>query len=315
MAVAVFSTDQPRIFLSHAHATPKISFFRSNSIPINLGITVVSRTVHHLQGARPNAPSRASRQIVQAQCRYTGYPFKENDYLRVELLERPPYGPMKVLPATDDNAGYSGLLVFQREHEEALTVDTPIMEVYVAGDSACNIYAQLHGQKAHRPVVHDLMYNLLARAAEVHRGQWQLLRVAIVALDGDIFVGRLFFGDAATGTVHWDCDCRPSDGVYLSLRTQCPFYVARTVWEQAASPLRLSKVHMIAVHEDTMTKQQEQLQASQHHTQEHQNGASDSGTIASNGIYEHRRGGGGGTISPTAYEYMAIKPDDMDDIK
>ncbi|GIL73015.1 hypothetical protein Vretimale_4650 [Volvox reticuliferus] len=101
----------------------------------------------------------------------------------------------------------------------------------------------------------------------------------------------------------------------LWVQTQCPFYVARTVWEQAASPLRLSKVHMIAVHEDAMTKQQEQMQASQHHTQEQQNVASGSVTIAPNGIGESRSGGGSGALSPTAYEYMTIKPDDLDDIK
>jgi hypothetical protein len=61
---------------------------------------------------------------------------------------------------------------------------------------------------------------MLARIAEFSHNRWQLLRVAIVALENDIFIGRMFFGDAATGTVMWDCDCRPSDGLYLSLRVR-----------------------------------------------------------------------------------------------
>jgi hypothetical protein len=49
---------------------------------------------------------------------------------------------------------------------------------------------------------------------------WTLLKVAIVGLQNDVFVGRLFFGDPLTGKVHWDCDCRPSDGCFLSIKVK-----------------------------------------------------------------------------------------------
>lgn len=42
--------------------------------------------------------------------------------------------------------------------------------------------------------------------------KWRLVRVAVVALSGSTYVGRLFFGDSDTGEVVWDCDVRPSDG-------------------------------------------------------------------------------------------------------
>ncbi|EFJ52139.1 hypothetical protein VOLCADRAFT_103159 [Volvox carteri f. nagariensis] len=264
------------------------------------------------------------RQTVLALCKFNTYPFKENEYHRVELLNRAPYGPMRFLSARETDSDYSGftsVIVFQREHEGPLTIETPILEVFVTGDAAYNIHAQLHGQKENRPVVHDLMFNLLARAAEMQPGQWQLLRVAIVALKDDLFVGRLFFGDAATGTVCWDCDCRPSDGVYLSLRTQCPIYVARSVWEEAAAPLRLSKVHMLAVKDDLMAKEQqqqqhEQMQASQHQTQA-QGGASGAATAAmkSNSGCKGASAGGGGASSSSPYDFTAIKLDDIEDIK
>jgi bifunctional DNase/RNase len=38
------------------------------------------------------------------------------------------------------------------------------------------------------------------------------VRVAIVALQDMVYIGRMFFGDADTGDVVWDCDVRPSDG-------------------------------------------------------------------------------------------------------
>eukprot|EP00955_Chlamydomonas_euryale_P014628 157146-Chlamydomonas_euryale.AAC.2 len=58
---------------------------------------------------------------------------------------------------------------------------------------------------------------ILQRAAQGDR-QWSLLRVAVIGLRDDVFVGRLFFGDPETGVVAWDCDCRPSDGCFLSIK-------------------------------------------------------------------------------------------------
>ncbi|GLC38971.1 hypothetical protein PLESTM_000801400 [Pleodorina starrii] len=173
------------------------------------------------------------------------------------------------------------------------------------------------------------MYSLMERAGQLNPGHWQLLRVAVVALENDIFVGRLFFGDAATGTVMWDCDCRPSDGVYLSLRTQCPFFVARKVWEQAAVPIRESKVHLIAMHEAELAAVQQQQQqhphphAGHHQAQPHQGGASGSATTASMDTGGGRGGptqvpdssssGGGGDASTSSpFEYTGIRPNDPD---
>lgn len=192
------------------------------------------------------------------------------------LLDRQPYGPMKILPATDQSAGtYSGVLVFQRDADLTLTPDTNILEIFVAGDTATNIYTQVgKGKEAAWETLkdaacQDLRYpcsGLLFTGATFHNAaakheerkangprphvqhahtrrpderpsgaatgvkragqwftvlpwsytcihhrlrcssfsclrvlQWQLLRVAIVALENDIFVGRLFFGDPATG--------------------------------------------------------------------------------------------------------------------
>ena len=49
---------------------------------------------------------------------------------------------------------------------------------------------------------------------------FKLLRVAVVDLQSFAYIGRLFFGDPATGQHSWDCDCRPSDGFWLALRVR-----------------------------------------------------------------------------------------------
>ena len=47
--------------------------------------------------------------------------------------------------------------------------------------------------------------------------------MAIVDLQQQTYIGRLFFGDADSGAVVWDCDCRPSDGCWLALKVRtCP---------------------------------------------------------------------------------------------
>jgi hypothetical protein len=63
---------------------------------------------------------------------------------------------------------------------------------------------------------------VLEQQQRVQGSRWQLLRAAIVGLSSDVFVGRLFFGDPATGKVAWDCDCRPSDAYWLSLQVGQP---------------------------------------------------------------------------------------------
>ncbi len=65
--------------------------------------------------------------------------------------------------------------------------------------------AQCHGRQ------------VLERGQEISKRDWRVVRVAIVELRQQTYIGRLFFGDDA-GVVMWDCDCRPSDGCWLALK-------------------------------------------------------------------------------------------------
>lgn len=70
---------------------------------------------------------------------------------------------------------------------------------------------------------------MLERGQEISKREWKLIRVAIVAMENSTYIGRLFFGDKETGEVVWDCDCRPSDGMWLS------FQVSTDITQQNAS--------------------------------------------------------------------------------
>ena len=85
--------------------------------------------------------------------------------------------------------------------------------------------------------------------------RWGLLRVAIVGLQNDVFVGRLFFGDPLTGRVHWDCDCRPSDGCVLSIKCNAPLFVHESVWDSAAKLVQDSTVHQMLQESQKMEQQ------------------------------------------------------------
>ncbi len=59
---------------------------------------------------------------------------------------------------------------------------------------------------------------MLERGQEISKREWKLIRVAIVDIQNSTYIGRLFFGDRETAEVVWDCDCRPSDGMWLSFQ-------------------------------------------------------------------------------------------------
>lgn len=98
------------------------------------------------------------------------------------------------------------------------------MFMSVGGDTLTGV-AQLaqglpSGAAGGRPLALDLLWQVLERGQQVSRRSWGVLRVAVVELRGNTFVGRVFFGDAATGAVAWDCDCRPSDACWLALKVR-----------------------------------------------------------------------------------------------
>jgi bifunctional DNase/RNase len=109
----------------------------------------------------------------------------------------------------------------------------------VGGDSLTGV-AQLAqglptGAAGGRPLSLDLLWQVLERGQQVSRRTWGVLRVAVVELRGNTFVGRVFFGDAATGAVAWDCDSRPSDACWLALKVR-----RRRRWGRACEPQRCS---------------------------------------------------------------------------
>ena len=130
-------------------------------------------------------------------------------------------------------------LLQEKEEKKTLSKlkDEKCLVVEIGGDTVSNISAALESTTFSRPLALDLLWQVLQRGQQISKNDWALVRVAIVDLRGGTFIGRLFFGDREKDRIYWDCDSRPSDGIWLALQSKCPVYVSKSVWDIAAVPL------------------------------------------------------------------------------
>jgi len=105
-----------------------------------------------------------------------------------------------------------------------------VLPILVGMPEASAIQIVLMGKVPPRPLTHDLICNLLAGL----RGHLQ--SVTIYKLENDIFFAHLNIEQrSATGQVEQmlRVDSRPSDGIAIAVRMQCPIYAAEEVMDAA----------------------------------------------------------------------------------
>ncbi|MDR1613084.1 MAG: bifunctional nuclease family protein [Planctomycetota bacterium] len=95
---------------------------------------------------------------------------------------------------------------------------------------ALAINRRVHGEAMTRPMTHDLMQSMVeALGARVAR-----MAVSALKEDGDgngTYYGFIVLERDGMETV---VDCRPSDGVALAVRAECPIFVAGAVLDAVA---------------------------------------------------------------------------------
>lgn len=79
------------------------------------------------------------------------------------------------------------------------------------------IYTHLVNIRSSRPMTHDLIGNILSQLGDV-----KLIRMCIDSIKDGIFTAKL---EMEHGEKLLEIDCRPSDGIALSLRSNTPIYV------------------------------------------------------------------------------------------
>ena len=131
--------------------------------------------------------------------------------------------PLEVLGVSQaDRSGFPFVL---------LRNETRVLPILVGPHEASAIQIVLMGETPPRPLTHDLICNLLAGL----RGQLQ--SVNIYKLENDIFYAHLNIEQRApSGQVEQvlRVDSRPSDGIAIAVRMQCPIFAAEEVMDAAA---------------------------------------------------------------------------------
>lgn len=94
--------------------------------------------------------------------------------------------------------GYQGYLVFVRHEAQRAWKDgtEPGLIVHVSGDSLYCLCLLLNGQEPKRPMPLNLLSGVLSHAGEHSNEDWGVVKAAIIALNGDTYIGRVFFGEA-----------------------------------------------------------------------------------------------------------------------
>ena len=106
-----------------------------------------------------------------------------------------------------------------------------VLPIVVGAPEAQAIYVGLRDEKLGRPMTHDLVCNLLAGLRA------ELESVTIYKLENDTFFAHLNVKQQSpSGETEQmlRIDSRPSDGIAIAVRQQCPIYVAEEVMESAA---------------------------------------------------------------------------------
>ncbi|GAX79692.1 hypothetical protein CEUSTIGMA_g7133.t1 [Chlamydomonas eustigma] len=243
------------------------------------------------------------------------FQFEEGNYHRMNFLDAP-YGPLKIYHDPKGGSNFTGVMVFKRTIDSMIESSTRILEVFVAGDTAVNIFTLVNNQKLERPMVHDVMYSIMEKAMSENCRQWTLLKVAIVGLQNDVFVGRLFFGDPLTGKVHWDCDCRPSDGCFLSIKCKAPLYVHKKVWELTSKPINMSTIHQM-LKESSKLENMQQITSSSSQQQQQQQ-LSSIVSAQQQQQQQHAQASALSALGDSSHlpqDYMVLMDDDLEAIK
>ncbi|HUW61113.1 MAG TPA: bifunctional nuclease family protein [Candidatus Bathyarchaeia archaeon] len=131
--------------------------------------------------------------------------------------------PLEVLGVSQaDRSGFPFVL---------LRNESRVLPILVGPHEASAIQIVLMGETPPRPLTHDLICNLLAGL----RGQLQ--SVNIYKLENDIFYAHLNIEQRSpSGQVEQvlRVDSRPSDGIAIAVRMQCPIFAAEEVMDAAA---------------------------------------------------------------------------------
>ena len=109
-----------------------------------------------------------------------------------------------------------------------------VLPIWIGVQEATSILIAISGEKAPRPLSHDLMKLLLdTLGAEVER-------VDVTRIEDGTFFAEITLESTSGPYV---VDARPSDAIALAVRTEAPLFVADEVLDDAGIPAEMAEQH------------------------------------------------------------------------
>ena len=123
-----------------------------------------------------------------------------------------------------DARGSTCVVLEAAAEEDELLAARPFVDIYVGPSEGAAIARAMRGVKTPRPMTHDLF------AAALKRLGAGVKRLTVTKLEEKVFHGELLLRVEGGETVR--LDCRPSDGMALSVAAEAPIYIAEDVLRQ-----------------------------------------------------------------------------------
>ena len=101
-----------------------------------------------------------------------------------------------------------------------------VLPIFIGMWEGMAIYRELNRAPSHRPMLHDLFFNILQG---LHT---RLEKVEVDSLRDNTYFARLHFQQHDMTLI---ADARPSDAIALAIKFQAPIYVAEAVLETAST--------------------------------------------------------------------------------
>jgi bifunctional DNase/RNase len=150
---------------------------------------------------------------------------------------------VRVLGVALDTAGQH-IVLLKPQHESP--GEGRILPIWIGQQEATSILIALGGDRAPRPLTHDLMTTLLETVGS------KVEQIEVTRIDEGTFYAELTLSTPAGPLV---LDARPSDAVALAVRVDAPLLVADDVLENAGMPASLAEEH--EEHEDDEARLEE----------------------------------------------------------
>ncbi|WP_308798875.1 bifunctional nuclease family protein [Agromyces silvae] len=112
--------------------------------------------------------------------------------------------------------------------------ESRVLPIWIGTQEATSILIAISGERAPRPLTHDLMTSLLGMLGA------EVTRVEVTRIEAGTFFAEITLS-TPTGTRV--IDARPSDAVAVAVRTDASIFVADEVLAEAGIPAEMADIH------------------------------------------------------------------------